>query len=93
MPSPKRMFVLHAGRYPMRVLTSGLSDAPEAFRQASRKNLVSPVVRAFILFFVFKEGGVGAIATHIDDILRCGEPDLLLDGVVRRNHSGNDSGN
>ena len=70
----------------------GLNDAPVAFHRSLKRYLVNATdsLRAAdlrletfkfdpCLFFVFQRSGkaVGVIATHIDDLLGCGEKDVL----------------
>ena len=84
-PSGKRLWKLKA---PAR----GLNDAPAAFHRSLKRNLSNSelfVEKVGLrrqastsdpcLFFVFRAQGqsVGALATHIDGILICGEPDVL----------------
>ena len=81
----RRVWILIAPAY-------GLNDAPVAFRRSLRIFLVNSVeslasvgLRCGVspfdprLYFVYNRSGsaVGAIATHIDDILGCGEYGLL----------------
>ena len=82
----RRVWKLQAPAY-------GLNDAPAAFRRPLRKYLVNSVhslstvglrfeVSSFDrwLHFVYRKLGsaVGAITTHIDDLLGCGEDGLLV---------------
>ena len=77
----------------LRATAFGLSDAPVAFRRPPKKNLVNSAESspgAGLKFeaprfdprryFIFRISGraVGAITTHNDDSLGCGETDLLL---------------
>ena len=84
-PCEKRARKLKAPAY-------GLNDAPAAFRRSLKRHILNSdlsvknaelrrMTSAFdpCPFFVFRDQGreVGAFATHIDDILGCGEPDVL----------------
>ena len=85
-PCNKRAWKLKAPAY-------GLNDAPVALHRSLKRHLLNSdlsvehmVLRCQAstfdpcLFFVFRDHGqaVGVFAIHIDDILRCGEPDVLL---------------
>ena len=82
----------HARARKLKVPAYGLDDAPAAFhRSLVRYLLNSDLSMKFVglrrqastsnpcLFFIFRNEGQaeGAFATHIDDILGCGEPDVL----------------
>ena len=71
----------------------GLNDAPAAFHCSLKRHISNsdlPVQSVGLrcqvstldpcLFFVFRDQGqaVGAFATHIDEIIGCGEPNVLL---------------
>ena len=76
----------------MKAPAYSLNDAPAAFRRALKRYLLNSELYMKCvglgcqaptfdpcLFFAFRAEGqaVGAFATHIDDILGCGKPDIL----------------
>ena len=79
----------------------GLFGAPVAFRRSLRENMVNSadplsnvglklevVSSDLFLDYVFQKSGAraeGAIATHTDGNMGCGEPGMLLNGGVFRN--------
>ena len=82
---PKRVWKLKAPAY-------GRNDAPAAFRRSLKRHMLNSDLSLRnvglrrqastcdpCVFFVFRDQGqaVGVFATHIDDILGCGEPDVL----------------
>ena len=85
LPCGKRAWKLKAPAYE-------LNDAPAAFRRSSKRHLLNSELSVKhvglrcqaptfdpCLFCVFRDQGqaVGAFTTHIDDVLGCGEPDVL----------------
>ena len=80
-----RIWKLHARAYGLDDASAALRMAPQRFPVGAANSSARAVLKFQVsslgpcLYFIFRKsgGGPGAIATHIYNILECGEPDVL----------------